>query len=57
MEYTTEFFYEYNGEEWVILQNGQKIIFAKRSALIELDEYKFALSDDSRGKIKEMSLD
>ena len=56
-DYTTEFFYEYNGEEWLMLQNGEKIVMAKRSALVELDKNKYALMDDSRGKIKEISLD
>ena len=53
-DYTIEYFYEYNGEEWVILQNGENIIIAKRSALVKLDEYKYVLMDDSKGKIKEV---
>jgi len=57
MDYTAEYFYEYNGEEWLILQNGEKIVIAKRSALVKLDEYKYTLLDDSKGKKKILSLD
>ena len=49
-DYTAEFYYEYSGQEWVILQNGNKIIFAKRSALVKMDKYRYALLD----KIKEV---
>lgn len=57
MDYTAEYFYEYSGEEWVILQNGEKIVMAKKSALVKLDEYKFALMDDSQSKKNILCLD
>ena len=57
MDYTAEYFYEYSGEEWVILQNGEKIVMAKKSSLVKLDEYKFALMDDSQSKKNILCLD
>lgn len=53
-DFTVDYYYEYNGEEWVMMQNGKNIIIAKRSALVKMDKYRYALSDDSKGKIKEM---
>ena len=55
MDYTVEYYYEYSGDEWVMLQNGENIIIAKRSALVKMDKYRYALLDDSKGKIKEIS--
>jgi hypothetical protein len=57
MDYTTELYYNYYGKEWVILQNGNNIIFAKKSAVVKIGESKYAISDDSRGKIKELIYD
>ena len=57
MDYTVEYLHKYNGEEWVILQNGEKIVIAKKSALVKLDEYKFVLMDDSQGKKNILCLD
>ena len=55
MDYTVEYYYEYSGDEWEMLQNGENIIIAKRSALVKMDKYRYALLDDSKGKIKEIS--
>ena len=52
MDYTMETYYKYNGEKWLILQNGEKIVIAKRSALLKLDKHRYTLLDDSKGKIK-----
>jgi len=53
MDYTADYYYKYIGENWVILQNGENIIIAKKSSLVKLDGYKYALMDDSKGKVKE----
>jgi len=57
MDYTVEYYYEYSGDEWEMLQNGENIIIAKRSALVKMDKYRYALLDDSKGKIKEAFYD
>ena len=57
MDYTVERYYKYNGEEWLMLQNGEKIIIAKRSTLLRLGEDKYTLLYDSEGKTKEISFD
>jgi len=54
-DYTVELFYEYNGENWVILQNGEKIIFAKKSSLIKMNKYGYALSDKTKEVICNVS--
>jgi len=57
MDYTINYYYKYNGEGWMILQDGDNIIFAKRSALIRLDEDKYSLLYDSENKTKIVSHD
>jgi len=49
-DFTVDYYYEYNGEEWAMMQNGKNIIIAKRSALVKMDKYRYALLD----KIKEV---
>ena len=57
MDYTLVKYYKYNGENWVMLQNGENILIAKRSAVIRLKEDIYTLKDDSEGNIKEISFD
>lgn len=57
MDYTAEYYYKYNGKKWLILQNGENIIIAKRSALLRLTEDKYTLIYDSENKTKEVSFD
>ena len=55
MDYTIDYFYKYNGKKWMVLQNGEEILFVKRSAIIRLDKDKYSLLYDSEHKIKEVS--
>ena len=54
-DYTVNYYYEYNGEEWMMLQDGENIIFSKRSALIRLDEEKYSLLYNRENKTKIIS--
>ncbi len=56
-DYTVEHYYKYNGEKWLMLQDGEKIIIAKRSALLRLTEDKYTLLYDSENKTKILSYD
>ena len=56
-DYTVNYYYKYNGEEWMMLQDGENIIFSKRSALIRLDEKKYTLLYNSENKTKVVSFD
>ena len=55
MDYTIDYFYKYNGKKWMVLQNGEEILFVKRSAIIRLDKDKYSLLYDSEHKTKEVS--
>lgn len=52
-----ERYHKYNGSKWLILQDGEKIIFAKRSTLLRLKEDMYTLLYDSECKTKEVSFD
>lgn len=54
-DYTTERYHKYNGKKWLILQDGEKIIIAKRAALLRLTDDMYTLLYDSEGKTKEVS--
>lgn len=52
MDYTANYYFKYNGKNWMTLQNGENIIIAKRSALLRLTEDKYTLLYDSENKTK-----
>ena len=45
MDYTIEKFTEYHGEEWMMLQNGEKIVIAKRKSVLKVGN-EYTLLDD-----------
>lgn len=49
-------YYNYCGKEWVILQNGKNILFAKRDKLMKYDEYVHILLVDKDIKDKELKI-
>lgn len=57
MDCTVNYYYKYNGKGWLILQDGENIILAKRSVLIRLDKDRYSLLYDSEGKTKIISYD
>ncbi len=45
MDYTIERFLKYNGKEWMMLQNGEKIIIAKKKSVLKVGK-EYTLLDD-----------
>jgi len=56
-DYTIERYFKYNGKKWVMLQNGEKIIIAKRSEVLRLEGDKYTLLYDSENKTKILTYD
>ncbi len=48
MDYTIEKFLKYNGEEWMMLQNGEKIIIAKKKSVLKIKNGYTLLDDRER---------
>ena len=48
MDYTVEKFFKYRGLEWMMLQNGEKIVIAKKKSVLKINDSKdvYTLLDD-----------